>query len=337
MSTKNTKTSNKTSSNKEEEYFFSSNSTIQRAIHDSAHFYLKISVNFIKDKRISNDCFRMLTLLLSKTDGWKIVPKVLAKELKEYGIGFNKTYHLITEAIDLGYMKREVVKKGNLPIGNNYFVSEEPIFSNNSSAITDSVITKPVKHINNQVSIHKKDDREKIPLPKTPPKKAAKPTTAPSSPIIPLWFLKEEGSASIPQAEYDEKVKKYGEKIVDQAVSKIRELDSDYKSSKSGNGYKSKNLSKNLDKICEELLLKKHRDKEKTKEDIHETRVRDCEKVIKEFLDDNPILKKFCTWTKSSLHVRITYKDNLKSTKEFRYPDPNVKKYLDEWKKSYEN
>lgn len=38
----------------------------------------------------------------------------------------------------------------------------------------------------NKISL-KKDNTEKIPLPKPPPKKAAKPTTAPSSPIIPLF------------------------------------------------------------------------------------------------------------------------------------------------------
>lgn len=338
---------------KEKDQFFSSNSIIRRAPHDSANFYLKLSTNLIKDKRVSNDCFRMLTLLLSKSDAWEIVPKALKQELLEYGIGLNKTYDLISEAIELGYMKRVAIKQKNLVVRYDYFVSEEPCFSNNSSAITDFVITETVKHNNNQVCIYKRNNTKK--------------QTAPlKEPIIPLfsyeWRNPKTGQMQkIENGVTNEEFEKLKSQLGETRIRSVCNMMKNY--ADNGNGtilFKDKNLyTKILDWNRRADLSKKEKE-QKTKEkelrqgekpseklsekpkeggvmDQIQDRVEQYKsheaKITEKFIEQNPDLRDDIKIYENKIEVRNIV--NKKRFDQIILPEPAIKQKLERWAEEF--
>jgi hypothetical protein len=331
---KNEKNSEKEILDRKSREFFSSKSTIKRAPHDSAHFYLKLSVNLIKDKRVSNDCFRMLTLLLSKSDGWEIIPSVLAQELSEYEIGFNKTYALISEAMSLGYMKREVIKNGNLFSRYEYFISEEPIFSNNSSAITGFVITEPVKHIKYQpkeLSLEK----EVVEATSSPP-----PSSTTSVPQKKEKIPKKSLRRDITELEKQALYAKYPKNLVDE---KLKNLETTMKTHL--NGYKNKDPYREVVRWCEEAMSKKAKtfSGEKKMDDQKpnelytqmESHALSEEMLIKRFIENNLDLKEHIKWQKEKRNVDVRNTLNSRRYDTIVYPDPYLQSKLDRWAEEY--
>lgn len=101
--------------------------TIQRCPHDGENPYAQISRDLIRDASISPECRWMLIYLLSMKDGWTISISQIVNHLKGM-VGRDKVYDMVNEAIEAGYIKKEIIKKGNLNQGCKYFVSERAKF-----------------------------------------------------------------------------------------------------------------------------------------------------------------------------------------------------------------
>jgi hypothetical protein len=105
--------------------------TIERCPHDKENPYVMVSRDLIRDNSLSPECRLMLIYLLSM-DGkkWKINPKQLVLYFKPHW-GRNKVYEWIDQAIEAGYMKKEVtanIKHPNLRGKIKYYVSESAKF-----------------------------------------------------------------------------------------------------------------------------------------------------------------------------------------------------------------
>lgn len=101
--------------------------TIQRCPHDQENPYTMVRNELIRDASISPECRWLIIYLLSNKPGWKINIQQLINHLKGH-VGRDNVYALVNEALESGYMKREVSKKGNLKQQTKYFVSETPKF-----------------------------------------------------------------------------------------------------------------------------------------------------------------------------------------------------------------
>jgi hypothetical protein len=103
---------------------------IMRCPHDKQNPYVMINRDLIRDESISFGCRFLLIYLLSMHDNWKINPSQLINHFKPHH-GRNAIYAFINEAIEAGYMKREIVRHPthkNLIEKNIYYVSESPKF-----------------------------------------------------------------------------------------------------------------------------------------------------------------------------------------------------------------
>ncbi len=100
--------------------------TIERCPHDRDHPYTMILNSLIRDNSISPNCRLVLIHLLSNRDEWKIRITCLWNQFKDH-IGRDKFQNIINEAIEAGYIKREIYKEGNLNRF-RYLLSEIPKF-----------------------------------------------------------------------------------------------------------------------------------------------------------------------------------------------------------------
>jgi hypothetical protein len=80
----------------------------------------------IRNELISPDCRWLIIYLLSNVGEWIIRPKQIVTHLKGM-MGKSAVYNLIKEAVDHGYLRREVKSVGNLRNHVGYFVSASPI------------------------------------------------------------------------------------------------------------------------------------------------------------------------------------------------------------------
>lgn len=105
--------------------------SIERCPHDKQNPYVMLSRDLIRDNSISPECRHMLMYLLSMDEKkWKINPKQLVSYYKPHW-GRNKIYKWINDAIEAGYMKKEVIPNPNHPNlkgKTKYYVSESPKF-----------------------------------------------------------------------------------------------------------------------------------------------------------------------------------------------------------------
>lgn len=101
--------------------------TIERCPHDKENPYAQVSRSLIRDNSISPNC-RMILIFLLSNDARKWVIRVnQVWHAFDGHIGRDKTYRLINEAIEAGYMRREEYFHGNLKRC-RYYLSEEPKF-----------------------------------------------------------------------------------------------------------------------------------------------------------------------------------------------------------------
>lgn len=103
--------------------------TIQRCPHDKENPYAQINRELIRDPTISPECRWLIIYMLSMKDGWKLSVMQVYSHVKQF-MGRDKVYQMIEEAMEAGYIKREVIKFKNLKQGFKYFVSETPKFKN---------------------------------------------------------------------------------------------------------------------------------------------------------------------------------------------------------------
>lgn len=99
--------------------------SIERCPHDKENPYTMVHNGLIRDASISPECRWLIIYLLSNDGKWKINIQQLINHLKGMA-GRDKVYSIINEAINAGYMKREISKKGNLKQAIKYYVSERP-------------------------------------------------------------------------------------------------------------------------------------------------------------------------------------------------------------------
>lgn len=104
------------------------NPTFQRAAHDKENPYVMISRELVRDGSISPACRWLIIYLLTNTEGFTIRLKQVINHLKGMkGYGRNNIYEIVDEAIEAGYIYREIFYVNNLA-KTRYFVSETPKF-----------------------------------------------------------------------------------------------------------------------------------------------------------------------------------------------------------------
>jgi|ERR1700679_118820 len=81
----------------------------------------------IRDKNLSPDCCYLIIFLLSNRRDWRINTAQLTKVFKGR-MGREKLYNLLREAIEAGYINREITKNGNRYDGFKYTVASTPKF-----------------------------------------------------------------------------------------------------------------------------------------------------------------------------------------------------------------
>ena len=106
---------------------YDSNSTIERCPHDEENPYTMVSNELIRDSSISPNCRWLIIYLLSNKDkGWRINAAQIINHVKKF-IGRDCVYNTLDEAIESGYISREIYKVNNMK-RYRYFVSEKPKF-----------------------------------------------------------------------------------------------------------------------------------------------------------------------------------------------------------------
>lgn len=105
--------------------------TIVRCPHDQENPYSMISNALIRDNNISPECRMLLISLLSNCNGWQINITDLRAKFKKHW-GKDKIYRFLNEAIEAGYITREIANrpnpKGGSLLGYRYIISERPKF-----------------------------------------------------------------------------------------------------------------------------------------------------------------------------------------------------------------
>jgi hypothetical protein len=90
-----------------------------------------ISNSLIRDESISPECRWLIIFLLSNKEGWKINIQQVINHLKPH-MGRDKVHALFNQAIDAGYIKRDLIARknpnGGTLKGYRYLVSESPKF-----------------------------------------------------------------------------------------------------------------------------------------------------------------------------------------------------------------
>lgn len=156
--------------------------TIQRWPHDAENPYTMIQNSLIRDESISPNCRWMLCYLLSNKPGWKINVLQIYNHVKKF-IGRGRVYSLVDEAIEAGYMKKEICKKNNLRNGCKYYVSEKPIFK---KCFRHPDIQEAEDPLADRKDVRKTKDKKDYPkkenIPKPPPPKNPPPLTPPKTP-----------------------------------------------------------------------------------------------------------------------------------------------------------
>lgn len=108
-----------------------SNETIQRCPQDEGYRFSVVSNSLIRDENLSPECRWLIIYLLSNKEGWKINVQQVINHLKPH-MGRDKVHALFNEAIQAGYLKREIIArknaKGGTLKGFRYIVSESPKF-----------------------------------------------------------------------------------------------------------------------------------------------------------------------------------------------------------------
>jgi hypothetical protein len=103
--------------------------TIQRCPHDKINQYSLISNKLIRDPNLSPHVCWLIIFLLSNKEGWVINVQQVVNFLKgKKGYGRDNVEEMFKEAIESGYMKKEIEMNGNLRGKTKYFISEEPKF-----------------------------------------------------------------------------------------------------------------------------------------------------------------------------------------------------------------
>lgn len=110
--------------------------TIERAEHSSENPYFLHTRKSAQDRdRLSYEAIGMLSYLLSKPDGWKII----VEDLKTDKCGRDKVYRIFRELKAAGYLKRELTfGKGHRVTGGRYIISEVPRFINQLTENTEA-------------------------------------------------------------------------------------------------------------------------------------------------------------------------------------------------------
>ena len=97
---------------------------ITRAPHNQAHPYTVISNALINDPTLSLAAKMVLIYLLSKPNDWNIRADDIQQALH---IGKDKTYHILDELIQHGYLTRTIIREKGRITKSIYTVSEQPV------------------------------------------------------------------------------------------------------------------------------------------------------------------------------------------------------------------
>lgn len=363
MNLKNTKTHNKTSSKNEKTYkkeiidteAIDSATTIERSPHDRYNPFAQISRYLIDDNSISMECRLLIIFLLAKPNNWKVNITNLRNSF-EGNAGRDKIYALLAEAEKAGYMKKETKFVKGCIRKNQWFVSENKSFSNNSNG-TD--YQEPItRTLNKNDRLRNKNNTKSSEPPEIPvekPKlKKAKAATAPSSPIIILlsyeWFnekygLYEKIENGLSVEDYEKLKNKIGEDNLHEAARYIKSI-----TDKPKNPYRfsNKNLYKKLleyhkkgeiklqDKLQKqkEKALREGIRKEKPVVEIDKTEQyeKQAREIANKFQYENQDLRKDIRILEKKIEIRSL--TNLKQFEIIHLPEPKLQEKLEKWAKN---
>jgi len=102
-------------------------STFERDPHDSEHPFSITSHALIRNQILTPETTMLIIYLLSHSKGWRINTAQLINHFKPV-CGKDKVYRMLNEAIEKGYIRKEILKISGRFDGIKYFVSESPKF-----------------------------------------------------------------------------------------------------------------------------------------------------------------------------------------------------------------
>ncbi len=197
--------------------------TIQRCPHDEDNPYTMVHNELIRDASISPECRWLIIYLLSNKANWTINIQQIVNHLKGM-TGRDRVYEIISEAIEAGYMKRDIVKKGNLKQQIKYFVSEKPKFKKSlrhpEIQDTESRDTENQGIKNKHTSKNKYPEEGTLtpPIPPQPQEEIAKAIAAKAAEEILKDSSKEKPKRTRTPSEFSPKVKEVGDKMINALV-----------------------------------------------------------------------------------------------------------------------
>lgn len=153
--------------------------TIQRSLHDQKNPYTMVLNDLIRDTTISPDCIWLIIYLLSNKEGWVINISQIVNFMKGRW-GKDKVYGIINEAIDAGYMKKEVRKVRNLNRF-TYHLAERPIFKKMFShpGFSDPDFSDPRNTDINKEHMEQGTSKENVTVCASPPPSGGSPPVNP--------------------------------------------------------------------------------------------------------------------------------------------------------------
>ncbi len=205
---------------------------IYRCPHDEENPFTMVSNSLTRDATISPNCRWLIIYLLTNINKWSINIKQVVAHLAPH-MGKTKVYTIVDEAIKSGYIKREVIKRGNLIQGTKYYVSEYPKFKKcfrrpenedpeNEDPENEDPTNRDIKKNIDKKNILKNNiilPPPKVPLPK---KEEAKESLRDEAPLRAEegrkdFFSKKLKEQQIPEDEHY-KFKKYTEEEISKAI-----------------------------------------------------------------------------------------------------------------------
>lgn len=194
--------------------------TFHRDPHDKDHPYLMVTRALLRDQSISPECRWLICYLLANTEGYTINIRQVINHLspKEVGktnwCGKDKVYALVNEAIEAGYISREVITSSASNGGGlkrtRYLVAESPKFKkfhrrpenqdagDQDAGLTDNKNSNPK---NKQL----KEEEEG----------GGKPPNPPPAPMF------SEGNVRMPEHLHEKLVAEFGASLISKMVQKL--------------------------------------------------------------------------------------------------------------------
>ena len=136
---------------------------IYRSEHNSSNHFFILTRESMQDARLSFEARGVLAYLLSKPDDWILMPDDLARQ---GDIGKNKTYRIIKELMDYGYITRTMHRNEKKQIIRvDYQVFEKPLPQNQEVGLQETGFGDSIHNKEKDIKENKQTEAKDVCLP----------------------------------------------------------------------------------------------------------------------------------------------------------------------------